>query len=181
VKGLRIGSRQDKAIIINQRLWTASGKMIEIYNPEETSSIFQQRMEVRDAGPITCFAASSDEKILFTGHDDGKVTMWDAVTCTRIRVVSCTIYRITSLLCTFENHLWVGYSTGKIYVYEISRDKWIVLKDFSAHHSSPVTDMVVDWKSVFSTGHMTVVSLAADSGQIRLWDGFLEKDWRGMY
>ncbi|KAJ3415822.1 hypothetical protein HDV05_004095 [Chytridiales sp. JEL 0842] len=181
VRSLRIGSRQEKAIVVNRKLWTATGRMVEIYNPEETSSIFQQRIEIREAGQVTCFAGSLDEKLLYSGHDDGKVIMWDANACVKMRVVNASIYKITALLCTIQNQVWVGYSTGKIYVYETTPDKWTVLKDFTAHQATPVTDLIVDWKALFSTNHLSVVSLAGDNGQMRLWDGFLEKDWRETY
>ncbi|KAJ3055090.1 hypothetical protein HK097_011532, partial [Rhizophlyctis rosea] len=52
---------------------------------------------------------------------------------------------------------------------------WVVVKEFVACSGS-VDSLVIDERSVCLRGRMQVASLGSD-GVIRLWDGFLTKDW----
>ncbi|TPX70252.1 hypothetical protein SpCBS45565_g01896 [Spizellomyces sp. 'palustris'] len=177
---IRVSSKQTVAFAANGRLWTAAGKMIEVYHPtEEASSCFQQRFDgTLTAGHVTCFAATRDGTTVFSGHDDGKITVWDAVTLVKKRIVNAGMYRVTSLLGIGEQYLWAGFSTGKIYVYDVKHmdGGWTAVKEFPAYHSASVDELVMDERSIFLSGRLQIASMS-DNGQIRMWDGFLTRDW----
>ncbi|KAI9357293.1 Endonuclease/exonuclease/phosphatase [Zopfochytrium polystomum] len=181
-RSLRIGSRQERVVIVRGRLWSAAGRAIEMYYPDNATTLFQQRTELTGiAGNVTSFTASYDEGLVFSGHDDGKIIMWNSENLSKLAIVSCSVYKITSLLCLSKGHLWVGFSTGKVHVYDTVPSQWVALKEFSAHSSTPVTEITMDEKSLLISGQMTVSTFTAELGQIRVWDGFLADDWTESY
>ncbi|KAJ1551830.1 hypothetical protein HK405_013780, partial [Cladochytrium tenue] len=183
---MKIGSRQERLAIAKGRLWAGAGRSIEIYNPDDPRSIFQQRVDLSGhAGAVTAMATSRDEDRVYSGHDDGKVIIWSTSggggAPARLAVAACSPYRVSALLAVPSGDLWVGFATGKVHVYDTSASPWVALKDFGAHASAPVTDLVLDEKSLLASGRQTVMSFSADAGQIRLWDGFLSKDVADSY
>lgn len=177
-RSLRVGSRQERSAVAKGRLWLASGRSVEVYNPSNATTLFQQRMDLCGvAGNVTSFSVSLDERIVMTGHDDGRIVVWNGETCTRDRVVCVSIYKITALLVLPNAHVWVGYSTGKIQVLDTTPSSWVTLKDFVGHaNSGGVSDIVLDDKSLLMADKMTVSTFSAESGKIRVWDGFLAAD-----
>ncbi|KAI9103199.1 Endonuclease/exonuclease/phosphatase [Phlyctochytrium arcticum] len=180
-RGVRVSGKQTVAFAANDRLWTAAGKVIEVYHPMgDMSSCFQQRFEISmTAGQVTCFAATRDGTIVFSGHDDGKITVWDAVHLVKKRVITAGMYRVTSLLGVGSEYLWAGFSTGKIYIYDVRKidGGWTAVKEFSAYHSNSVDEMLIDDRSVFLSGYLHIASLS-ENGQVRIWDGFMLRDWQ---
>ncbi|KAJ3092533.1 hypothetical protein HK102_006086 [Quaeritorhiza haematococci] len=137
---LRVGTRAYAACAVSDRLWTATGKTIEIYNTTanaDNASHFQQRLDVGGfAGSVTTFAVMGRRKFgsgrgggsgsptgprsfVLSGHEDSKIIVWDAFTGERKCVYQPNTYRITALLCVGEQYLWTGNSTGKIFVYDM--------------------------------------------------------------
>ncbi|KAJ3213790.1 hypothetical protein HDU67_002447 [Dinochytrium kinnereticum] len=189
-RSLRIGSRQEKALIVNGKLWTSSGKTIEIYNPEETSSIFQQKIDVGSitvgnlpVANVTALTTSADSSRVISGHKDGVIIVWDSSSYSKIALVKASSYSIASLLYLPNEYLWVGYQIGKVHVFDVSNDSWGVIKYFLAHQAA-VSDLYLDGKIYFSSGQMHVTSLSRiDKGDssIKFWDGSLQRDWIDAY
>ncbi|KAJ3020745.1 hypothetical protein HKX48_000275 [Thoreauomyces humboldtii] len=181
-RGTRVGVKQTVAYPINGFLWVAAGKIIEVYHPtEESSSCFQQRFDLSitvGVGNISCFASTRMGDTVFSGHDDGKILVWDAVTLVKKRIVNAGMYPVTGLLGVGEKYLWAGHSTGKIHIYDVEHidGEWCAVKEFQAYHSASVDELVIDERSVFLSGRLQVASLS-HNGQIRIWDGFLSRDW----
>ncbi|TPX41059.1 hypothetical protein SeMB42_g05285 [Synchytrium endobioticum] len=182
---LRISSRQQVAHLTNNgMLWTASGKMVESYNPnyESSNAPFQQRF---DAGPhvggVTGITSTSLPQYVFSSHDDGKVIIWDNLPerTGRLRIVNLGMYRTTSLSGVGDRYLWVGYSTGKIAVYDFGdsavTSDWRVLKEWCAYHHVSVVDFVVDDNTNLESGKLHVASMS-EAGSMKMWDGLLAKD-----
>ncbi|KAL7750722.1 hypothetical protein RI367_004069 [Sorochytrium milnesiophthora] len=144
-----------------------SAKQIDIFDPVSTTGSFAVRsLDVgASAGALTCMAYNYGARyvntvdVVFTGHDDGKVIVWDAKgpasNRVKLHVVSVGSYKITSLaICTApppsasmgdpsvatpaisKYLLWVGYVTGKIQAFDVSVMPWICVKDFRAHKNS---------------------------------------------
>ncbi|KAJ3192235.1 hypothetical protein HK101_006855 [Irineochytrium annulatum] len=182
-RNLKIGSRQERAVICAGRLWTAAGKTIEVYNPNDTNekaTIFQQKCEAAGAGNVASLVAHPDGSVVYSGHDDGKIVVWDSTTCAKRATVSSSFYKVTAMLCIGDSHLWVGTWTGRIVVYDTA-NQWKVIKDFTAHQSAPVAEMWVDEKIFLQGGKLTVASLSSDGGHIKFWDGLLQRDWTDNY
>ncbi|KAI8816840.1 uncharacterized protein EV422DRAFT_544186 [Fimicolochytrium jonesii] len=191
-RSVRVAAKQTLAFPVNNHLWTAAGKLIEVYLPGAdvatagipagaTSSYFKQRFDLSvtvGIGNINCFATTRAETTVFSGHDDGKVLVWDAVTLTKKRIVNVGMYPVTALLGIGDKYLWAGHSTGKIHVYDIEKvdGDWTAIKEFQAYHSAAVDALVMDERSVFLASRLQVASFS-HHGQIRMWDGFLSRDW----
>ncbi|KAI8854177.1 Endonuclease/exonuclease/phosphatase [Chytridium lagenaria] len=180
-----LGSRP-RSLRIGKPLWTSSGKTIEIYNPEETSSILQHKFDVGSiavgslaVGNVTALAVSVDSTRIVTGHKDGVIIVWDSQTFSRLAVVKSSNYSVTSVLYLPNDYLWAGYQIGKVHVFDVSNDTWVVMKHFQAHQTA-VTDIYLDEKIYFTSGQMHVTSLSRiekGDSSIKFWDGSLQKDW----
>ncbi|CAG8558372.1 3905_t:CDS:2 [Ambispora leptoticha] len=180
-KPLRVASKQTCALIVGHNLWMAAGKNIEIFNPVEEqkgSTIPPKRDVGHDVGNITCMAQTSNTKVVYVGHDNGMMTVWDANTLNKLSVVSVSNYCITSLLGVGE-YLWAGFKTGKIYVYDARKIKgpWVVLKEWQAHKTT-VTGLLLDDEGFCrdKIGRMQVGSMS-EEGYISVWDGLMQEDW----
>jgi len=146
-KAFRIAAKQQHVILVrNNNLWTAAGRTIEVSDPNSSSdSIIVGRFDVGlSVGNITALAVNPGSSNVYSGHDDGKIIVWNDISRTKVLVVSASIYRITSILGLGGSQIWVGYSTGKIYVYDTPN--WKVAKDWEAHKSSAVMAIVADPK-----------------------------------
>ncbi|RKO87919.1 hypothetical protein BDK51DRAFT_41149 [Blyttiomyces helicus] len=137
-RAMRVSARQTAAHIVNDRLWTAAGRTIEVRTPADDSAApLVHREEVPTAGAITCIASDRDGNNVFTGHEDGKILVWDGSTYRRLRTVAAAVYRITSLLGIGDRHLWAGTSVGKIHVFDLKQcESWGCAKEFGAYHNS---------------------------------------------
>ena len=178
-RGLRVMAKTAVATIVQDRLWCANGKYIEIYNLSETSSHFlEKKIEVAmGTGPITSIAWLPLMSECYVGHEDGKITVYNAVSLEKKRTVLSAIYRIMSMVAIGPSYLWVGYSTGKIAVFDTNHtnDTWSLVKDFSAYYNSGVGILVLDETSLPLLNRSHVASVS-ESGHIRIWDGFLTRD-----
>ncbi|KAJ3081872.1 hypothetical protein HDU99_004377, partial [Rhizoclosmatium hyalinum] len=169
-------------VVLQKYLWTTSGKSLEINEPNSTGeSIFRVRHDVTGtAGTFLSLAGGGVEGgPVYSGHEDGKVIVWEPTAFTKRYVVTMGLYKVVSLCVVEKGRLWVGWSQGKIGVFDTSVwDRWLVVKEFMAHGSSAVGNLVVDVKSVLTRGELFVVSCANEMGNIKVWDGFLVKDWK---
>ncbi|KAJ3327372.1 hypothetical protein HDU76_011920 [Blyttiomyces sp. JEL0837] len=178
---LGVNSRQEKLAIAMGRLWTTAGRDIYIYDPNDQSSLMSNHIDLTGiAGNISCMSVNPSETTVFSGHENGKIIAWDSVTYVKRQIVDLGVYRITSLLALSNGHIWTGFMTGKIQVFDSVTENWSILKDFTAHHESPVSDIILDERSLLMGKRQTVTTLSG-KGNIRFWDGFLLADWRENY
>ena len=168
------------SIKIQDSLWLATGKEIRIFRPgatEAASSLVQEPLGQPGVGSVTSGAVISGQlDRVYFGHADGKVTIYSTVDFTCLGVVNVSIYKISSLAGA-GFHLWAGYNTGMVYVYDTRTQPWKTKKEWLAH-SSPVVGIITDRSSLWKDGILRVASLGTDN-VLRMWDGTLEDDWIG--
>jgi len=169
------------SLIVQDDLWLATGKDIRIFRPNASDradfSILQEPLSQPGIGAITSGAIIGGQlDRIYFGHADGKVTIYSTTNLTCLGVVSVSVYKI-SCLAGAGSHLWAGYSTGAVYVYDTRTQPWTTKKDWLAH-ISPTLDISVDKSSLWKDGVLRVVSLGADNA-LRFWDGTLKDDWLG--
>lgn len=167
------------SIVIQDTLWIATGKDIRIFRPNASESaafsITQDPLTQPGVGNVTSGAVIGGQlDRVYFGHADGKVTMYSSTDFTCLGVVGVSVYKISSLAGA-GFHLWAGYSTGMLYVYDTRTRPWITRKDWPAH-GGPILNILVDRSSLWKEGVLRVVSLGADNA-VRFWDGTLEDDW----
>ncbi|KAL8693198.1 MAG: hypothetical protein Q9218_001942 [Villophora microphyllina] len=167
------------SMIVRGILWLAVGRAIRIFRPsasgiEELSQGLEHSSQ-SGAGEITSGAVVGDQldKVYF-GHSDGKISVYSVLDYTCLGVVNVSVYKI-NCLAGAGNHLWAGYNTGKVCVYDTQTSPWEVIKDWHAHEG-PVTRLSVDRSSLWMSGLLQVGTVSLDN-TIRLWDGLLEDDW----
>ena len=168
------------SIKIQDNLWLATGKEIRILRPsaiEAATSLVQETLSQSGVGAVTCGAVISGQlDRVYFGHADGKVTIYSTVDFTCLGIVHVSIYKISSLAGA-GFHLWAGYNTGMVYVYDTRTQPWTTKKEWLAH-SGPVLGIVTDRSGLWKDGMLRVASLGADNA-LRMWDGTLEDDWIG--
>ena len=169
------------SIVIQDNLWMATGKDIRIFRPNASEgvafSVTQSPLTQPGVGTVTSGAVISGQlDRVYFGHADGKVTIYSTTQFTCLGVVNVSVYKINSLAGA-GSHLWAGYNTGMLYVYDTRTRPWATRKDWPAH-SGPIMDILVDRSSLWKYGVLRVVSLGADN-TVRFWDGTLEDDWLG--
>ena len=169
------------SIIIQDTLWIATGKDIRIFHPNAGKNaaflLTQIPLTQPGAGIVTSGAVIGGQlDRVYFGHADGKVTMYSTADFTCLGVVSVSVYKIYSLAGA-GFHLWAGYNTGMLCVYDTRTNPWTTRKDWLAH-SGPILNITVDRTSLWRDGVLRVVSLGADN-TVRFWDGSLEDDWLG--
>ncbi|KAL1914808.1 uncharacterized protein VTP21DRAFT_7900 [Calcarisporiella thermophila] len=176
----RVALKQNVALVAGDHLWTASGRTLEVFDPVQTGSMvirpIQLSMGIGNITTMTCLGSN-----VYIGHDDGKVSVWDARSCVKNAIVPISIYGISCLLGVGD-YLWAGFNTGKIYVYDMNKAPWLVVKDWKAH-SSTVQTLQLDYSSLlksdrFQTEHRLQVASMSDQGNIKMWDGLMGLDWR---
>jgi WD40 repeat protein len=78
-------------------------------------------------------------------------------------------------------HIWVGYSTGKVAIYDISvANEWSAKKEFLIYYNSAVSSICCDVISLLYTNTLLVASVS-EAGNIKIWDGFLTRDRIGSF
>ncbi|ORX91661.1 DNase I-like protein [Basidiobolus meristosporus CBS 931.73] len=179
---IQIAKKQQVAIVVRNELWTAKDRNLNIYayKSGHIGNSFEQ-VETLDIFPefgnFTCLTKNREGTIVYSGHMDGKVMIWDTMTHSCVRVVPVSNYRICSLLCVRERYLWTGFATGRIYIYDMSFAHWNLVKSWDAHRSSPVTQLIFNSSSIFLCGNVQIASFAEDGG-VKIWDGMLTRDWK---
>ncbi|CAG8554414.1 8116_t:CDS:2 [Paraglomus occultum] len=178
-RSLSVANKQTCALIADNDLWMGAGKSIEVYSfagGQSGSNMVSQVMDVGfELGGVTCMTQTNDASLVYVGHENGMMTIWNAQTKDKLSVVQASIYCITCLLGVGD-YLWAGYKTGKIYIYDVkNKDSWVVLKEWQAH-KSPVIDMKLDEDALWRLDRLQVGSLS-DEGQVSVWDGLLRSDW----
>ncbi|KAL8704649.1 MAG: hypothetical protein Q9201_002183 [Fulgogasparrea decipioides] len=167
------------SIVIKGVLWLAIGREIRVFKPSASQSeefnLRQQPFSQPGVSDITSGAAIAGQldKVYF-GHSDGKITIYSANDYKCLGIVNVSVYKINCLAGAGE-HLWAGYNTGKLCVYDTQVRPWKVIKDWHAHEG-PVTKLLVDRSSLWMSGLLRVGSVSLDN-TIRLWDGLLTGDW----
>lgn len=160
-------------------LWYATQKDIRVFQPSaatETSfQVLQRPLSQPNAGDVTSGAImSSRPDLIYFGHADGKVSIYNKRDFTCQGVISVSVYKISSL-AGVGDYLWAGYNTGMAYVYDTSVTPWRVKKDWLAH-DHPICGIIADPSSIWKLDRYQVVSLGLDN-MIRIWDGLLQEDW----
>ncbi|CAG8768699.1 4599_t:CDS:1, partial [Acaulospora morrowiae] len=167
-KSVQITAKQNCALVVGHHLWTAAGKIIEIFNPLEENRTYVKKIDIGiDVGNVKCMTQTSDSSLVYVGHEDGKITAWSVKTFDRVLTVKVSVYNITSILGVGD-YLWVGFMTGKIYIYDVTTERWNVVKDWKAH-KSPVIEMQNDEYGLWEVNRFQVASCSAE-GQIKVWD-----------
>lgn len=169
------------SIILQDMLWLATGKDIRVYRPSARDSAnfsaTPEPLNQSGVGAVTSGAVIGGQlDRVFFGHADGKVTIYSIVDFTCLGVINVSTYKINSL-AGVGFHLWTGYNTGKLCVYDTRSQPWNTKKEWLAH-DGPVSSIVADRSSLWKQGFLRVVSLGADNA-LRQWDGTLEDDWLG--
>ncbi|KAJ9661056.1 hypothetical protein H2198_002215 [Neophaeococcomyces mojaviensis] len=163
------------AMIVKDTLWAASGKEIRVYRPGQESSFNVLKTPLTPtAGDVTCGAYSEADGRVYVGHTDGKVTVYTLNDYQCVGIVKVSDYKINAMTIVGDK-LWAVYKTGKVYVYDTSTTPWKVKKDWRAH-AGPVTGILLDPSSVWTSGRLQVATTGHDQF-VKLWDGMLEDDW----
>jgi endonuclease/exonuclease/phosphatase family metal-dependent hydrolase len=127
-------------------------------------------------GQITCGAVLPARKdVVFVGHINGFISIWSRTTYSCIAVQRVAV-SITSLAGVghIRKYLWAGDKLGKIKVFDVSCNPWLVVKEWDAHDSA-VTHLSVDTTSL-AESKLPVLSTSME-GQVHIWDGLLTSDW----
>lgn len=182
-QSFRLPKGHSFSMVVGHELWHAVGKDIRIFAPTLDGStqfqILQRPLSQSNAGDITSGTTiSSQPDRVYFGHTDGKISIYSTEDYACLGIINVSIYKITAL-AGIAGHLWVGFSTGMIYVYDTTHAIWITKKDWQAHND-PVVKLIPDQRSCWTLDRAQVVSLGQDN-MIRVWDGLLQEDWIGMF
>lgn len=169
------------SMVVKGLLWVAIGKEIQVFRPSANDlgeyRITQQPIRQPGVGEITSGAVVGDQlDKLYFSHSDGKVSIYSVANYACLGVVIASVYKINCLVGA-GRHLWAGYNTGKICVYDTQTQPWKIVKEWHAH-GGPVANLSVDRIGLWVSGLLRVGSVSLDN-TIRVWDGFLEEDWFG--
>ncbi|KAL1841353.1 hypothetical protein VTJ49DRAFT_7133 [Mycothermus thermophilus] len=165
--------------VVGDELWHATGKEIRVFLPtldgREQFQVLIRPLVQDTAGDVTSGTtlASEPGKVYF-GHSDGKVSVYSTRDYSCLSVMNVSQYKINSLTGT-GHHMWAGFNTGRMSVFDMSQTPWTLKKDWQAH-KNPVMRVVADRSSFYALDRCQVVSLGADN-MVRLWDGLLQEDW----
>lgn len=178
----RLPRGQSVSIVIDDTLWYAIGKDIRLYHlmAHESSHLAlpQELLTQPKLGAVTAVTTIDNKRDrVYFGHADGKISVYSTESHSCVGVISVSNYKIVSLTGV-GLHLWAGYNTGMIYVYDTRTQPWSVKKEWQAHRGSPVLDIAVDPSCLWKYNQLCVASIGSDS-TLRLWDGTLENDWLG--
>lgn len=166
----RIPDKQTWAAIIGDELWTSSGPstkaggpavsmrspQIRIYDPSGSKGgafAFLPRPLVTPEsagfiGAVTAHAVVPHQHhLVFLGHDNGYVSVWDRATYACVLVQRISTYSI-SAMCGVRKYLWAGFRTGVVQVLDVSQESWRVQKAWKAH-KDPVVRLTVDSASLW--------------------------------
>ena len=98
-------------------------------------------------GTVTCGTIiPSQPGFVWLGHDSGHISCWSREAMVCVQVTKVSNYHVTALE-GIGGHLWAGYKTGNMYVYDVEHAPWRVLKSWAAHEKT-VTSIHVDTHSL---------------------------------
>ncbi|KAK3112551.1 hypothetical protein LTR53_011062 [Teratosphaeriaceae sp. CCFEE 6253] len=134
------------SIACGQHPWAATGREIRVLNPggrnDAEFQVLRTPLSQPGTGDVTSGAMlSSDMDIIYFGHSDGKVNVYNRSDYSCTAVLSISLYKISSLVGV-GRYLWAGYNTGMVYVYDTSTTLWKVVKDWEAHEKKQVCSIV---------------------------------------
>ena len=167
------------SMIVGEDLWYATGKEIRIFQPtvdgRSQVQVLVRPLVSEGAGEVTSGALlKSQPGKVFFGHADGKVSIYSQSDYTCLSVLTVSNYKINSL-AGVGKHIWAGYNSGKMCVYDVESSPWVVKKDFQAH-KDPVLKILADPASFYYIDRYQLISLGADN-VLRSWDGLLQDDY----
>ncbi|KAF2208718.1 hypothetical protein CERZMDRAFT_114438 [Cercospora zeae-maydis SCOH1-5] len=167
------------SIACGKQLWIATGKDIRVFAPSALSEtefqLTRQSLTQPGTGDVTAGAALDHRQdLIYFGHSDGKVSIYNRRDFSCQAVVNVSVYRIACMAGVGE-YLWAGYSTGMTYVYDTSTTPWVVKKDWRAHEKQ-ICSIVADPSAMWKMGRLNVITLGLDN-LLRIWDGMLQEDW----
>lgn len=167
------------SMVVGDELWYVTGKDIRVFLPsaggDSQFQVLIRPLCQENIGEVTSgtLLPSAPDKVLF-GHNDGKISIYSRADYSCLEVVSISTYKINSL-AGVGKHVWAGYNTGRICVYDLGQTPWAVKKDWQAH-DNPIVRILPDRASCYRLNRYQVVSLGADN-MVRAWDGHLQEDW----
>ncbi|RYP11773.1 hypothetical protein DL765_007615 [Monosporascus sp. GIB2] len=147
-----------------------------------TSVKFKPALDVRDESTRLWIGSNIGELMeadvatqsIVAGHADGKVSIYAQDDFTCLSVLTISNFKINSL-AGVGRHIWAGYNSGKICVYDVDASPWVIKKDFQAH-KDPVIRIAADQSSFYHIDRLQVISLGVDN-VLRSWDGLLQEDF----
>lgn len=175
----RVPKGHSFSVQCGNQLWVATGKDVRVFQPsaatETAFQLLQRPLSQPNAGDVTSGATiTSKPDLIYFGHADGKVSIYNKRDYTCQGVINVSVYKISAMAGVGDD-LWAGYNTGMAYVYDISNTPWRVKKDWKAH-DNPVCSIQADQSSIWKLDRLQVISLGTDN-MIRIWDGMLREDW----
>lgn len=167
------------SIALGKHLWIATGKDVRVFAPGARSDtdfqIVWNPMSQSSAGEIHSGATlSAKPELVYFGHQDGKVSIYNRNNFTCTAVVNVSVYKLSSM-AGVGDYIWAGFNTGMAYVYDTSLTPWRVVKDWRAHEKQ-ICGIIADRAALWKMDRLQVVTLGTDN-MIKLWDGTLEEDW----
>lgn len=175
----RVPKGHSFSIACGKQLWIATGKEIRVFAPSALSDtefqLTRAPLSQPGTGDVTAGATLNHKKdLMYFGHSDGKVSIYDRRDFSCQTVVNVSVYRISCMAGVGE-YLWAGYSTGMAYVYDTSTTPWLIRKDWKAHEKQ-MCSIIADPSAMWKMGRLNVITLGLDN-LLRIWDGMLLDDW----
>ncbi|KAF1969631.1 DNase I-like protein [Bimuria novae-zelandiae CBS 107.79] len=176
----RVRTGHTYSMISGSQLWLAFGRELRVYKRTGDGNYFQELtdrgLSQLNVGDVTSGAIlSSQPDRVYFGHNDGKITIYAKKGFECLGIISVSLYKISSLVGVGD-HLWAGYSTGMVYVYDTSCTPWKVLKDWKAHEKI-IFGILADRTSIWKLDRLQVATLGSDN-ILRIWDGMMKDDWQ---
>lgn len=191
-KAYRMAANFKAYCISGDQIWVGRNRQVHVYHPTidgtGTFNITPRPIACfpldvgKIGGDFTCAATviRNLDNIYF-GHEDGSITMFSRSKGIAIESVNISIHKITAMTGV-GNNLWVCLKNGLIYVIDVSKKPWKIMKEWKGHEMG-VRSIISNERSFFmrsQMGHLPVVSFGQEPG-VFLWDGLLKTDWIGMF
>ncbi|PHH73519.1 hypothetical protein CDD82_5398 [Ophiocordyceps australis] len=167
------------SMVVGNELWHATGKTIRVFAPTVDGNrpfqVLVRPLVAEGASDVTAGTQiKSDASKAFFGHVDGKVSIFSTSDYSCVAVLSVSGWKINGL-SGMGQYMWAGYNTGRMCVYDMSQQPWVVKKEWQAHDQA-VMKMKADAASAYRLDRVQVVSLGGDN-KVKAWDGLLQDDW----
>ncbi|KAJ3480254.1 hypothetical protein NLG97_g8114 [Lecanicillium saksenae] len=166
------------SLVADGQLWHVSDKSIRVFEPSlDGSTTFQVLMKplvtegTADITSGTTMDAHPGK--IFFGHVDGKVSIYTSSDYSCQKVINISGWKINTLAAVGAD-LWVGYSTGKVCIYDTKKNPWMTKKEWQAHDSG-IHQLKTDATAPYRIERAQVVSVGND-GKVKFWDALLQDD-----